>query len=256
MRLFFYGFLLIAFNVFAQAKDQCNIMDSKQQLSQLIWLTEDYPPYNYLDEKGRLIGSSTDTLEAVFNYLKLDIDINSIKVMPWARLYYQMETSAEHAAFSMLRTEERQQKFQMVAMPFKESVSILVLKSRLKSLKAKPMELLKVGVVREDIGHQLLKASGLKVTQIVSTSASNILKQLMAGRIDAIAYTDSVIYFQMAKHISSKDTLVPFLTLDESNRTHFAFNNQTDPCIVDLFAKTLNELHQRGDILSIYDKYY
>ena len=256
MKGFIFGLVILHFSYFAEAKEICDAQTSKKQLAELIWLTEDYPPYNFLDDSGQLVGSSTETLLAVFDYLDIEIDKSTIKVMPWARLYYQMEISSNHAAFSMLGTEERRQKFKMVAMPFVERVSILVLKSRYNSLKEKPLESLTVGVVREDIGHQLLELSGLKVTQVVSTSASNMLKQLLANRVDAIAYTDSVISFQMTKFSKSTDSLIPLMTLDDANRTHFAFNNQTDPCIVDLFASALDNLHQRGEIVSIYDKYY
>jgi len=233
----------------------CDNKQARIILNNLQWLTEDYPPYNFINQDQQLVGTSTDILLAIFKALGLDKSHHDINVIPWARLYYQMEDSAKYAAFSMLSTPERERNFVLVPMPQNERVSILVLKERLGELLKKTYQEISVAVVREDIGHQLIESNNLPVKQVVTTSAKNMLKMLSSKRVDAVAYSESVVYYQFDKYGDSNQQIVPLLVLDEEAHTNFVFHQEMDKCVVELFKNTLAKLNQQNQITPIYKKY-
>ena len=50
----------------------------------LLVVTEDWPPYNFLDKKNQVVGQSTDIVKAILAEAKLDYEIH---LFPWARSY-------------------------------------------------------------------------------------------------------------------------------------------------------------------------
>ena len=59
------------------------------------------------------------------------------------------------------------------------------------------MNRLRIGVVRDDIGDQLIQAMRVNDSLIErSSSALNMMQMLSRGRIDAIAYAEDVAHYQ------------------------------------------------------------
>ncbi len=82
-----------------------------------------------------------------------------------------------------------------------------------------------------------------------------MLKMLMHQRVDAVAYAEDVVYFQYKKLGLTRGTLSPIYVLEDKSLASYAFHKNTPICITDLFAKTINLLHQRGELSQIKDKY-
>lgn len=95
-------FIVISISTFA-----CELAQVKASLAKLTWVTEDYPPYNYIDANGQLTGIFTDSLVLIYQTMGIDIDVKDIAVIPWARLYNQLTYEHGVAAFSMTTTVER-----------------------------------------------------------------------------------------------------------------------------------------------------
>lgn len=253
MKKLFLGLVLsciIGFSAIACDKEQ-----AKMFLANYKWLTEDYPPYNYLNQRGELIGISTEILLLVFQELGIDLKSQDILIVPWARLYYNLEAYDDYAAYSMVSTPEREEKFKLVAAPLKTKVSIMVLEERKAMLAQKPLKELNIAVVREDIGHQLLNAQNIPAKQVITTSANSMLQMLIRSRVDAIAYTEEVAMFQYNKLDLKKGKIVPLLTLDGDALYNFVFHKSTPECVTSLFLETMTRLHQKGDLTRIRDKY-
>jgi ABC-type amino acid transport substrate-binding protein len=227
---------------------------AKAQLASYKWLAEDYPPYNYIDESGRLTGIFTDILLRVYDELELKLAVEDIQVVPWAQLYYQLENHPEFAGFSMVNTVEREKEFTLINAPIFTKISIMVLSEKQKELKSAPHEELTIAVVRADIGKQLLDTRGIKAKQVVTTSAFNMLKLLLHNRVDAIAYEEEVALFQMNKLSLQRKRIVPIYFLDESYSA-FIFHKDTPEKVSQLFSEALERLHERGKIEKIRNKY-
>jgi polar amino acid transport system substrate-binding protein len=175
----------------------CDDISAKNALKEIIWLTEDYPPFNYSDESDKIVGIFTDVLFKVYHKLGIKLTYEKITIVPWARLYRTVEVDPHYAAYSMVNTPHRQSSFILVPLPIITKTSIMVLKKELKRIQKMNYEDLTIAVVREDIGHQLLNSHGFPATQIETTSASGMLKMLAYNRVDAIAYVEDVAFFQL-----------------------------------------------------------
>ncbi len=233
----------------------CDPSSTKAALKNISWLAEDYPPFNYPDESGKVIGIFTDVLYLVYNKLEIELSDENIAIVPWARLYRTMQVSPDFAAYSMTSTVQRHSTFSLVPLPILAKTSIMVLKKELKRIQVMKHEDLVIAVVREDIGQHLLDNYNFPATQVETTSASNMLKMLAYERVDAIAYAEEVAFFQSRKLGFDKGSIVPLLVLDDQSLSNYVFHKDTPTCVVKLFSDTITELHQSGALTLIYKKY-
>ncbi len=233
----------------------CDNSAAKSVLAHLTWVAEDYPPYNYLNHDGEVVGIFTEALLAVYQELKLPLTADDIKVIPWARLYHLMLQEPGYAAFSMTGTESRRQLFKLIPLPYSSNISIMVKETNKELLIAKSLNDLSVAVVREDIGQHLLDAQHIAAKQITTTSAFGMLKMLMHERVDAIAYAEDVAHFQFKKLGLGDDPLVPIYTLENSSVNNFIFHRDIGSCTLELFAGAIERLAQQNKIQAIISQY-
>jgi polar amino acid transport system substrate-binding protein len=234
---------------------ECSQQQAKEIIANYQWYTEDYPPYNYINKHGELVGIYPEVLQQIYKELKLHITAKEIITVPWARLFYTLETSTEHAAFSMLKTPERAKKFQLVTLPVMTKVSVMVLNENKKILVKKNLEDLTYSIVREDIGEHLLDSKLNIKHKVKTTSANSMLSMLIHNRVDAVAYAELVAHFQMNRLGYTNKTLVPIFTLKDELKTSFVFHKSTPHCVTKLFAKTISKLDEKGEITRIVKKY-
>ena len=255
MGKFVAALLLILFSPFSMSCDD-NI--AKSFLAKLQWQTEDYPPYNYVDNSGNLVGIFSEVLVLTYKQLGLNINVNDIAVVPWARLLRNVERYPEYAAFSMVTTTEREKTYKLVPLPFITKVSIMALSSKFKGSKPinkKSLDKLNIAVVRGDIGQSLLSSNKILATQVETSSASSMLKMLLYNRVDAIAYSEDVAYFQFEKIDLKKQKIIPIYSLDDKSLTNFVFHKSTPNCVVSLFEKAIMTLSNEGTLELVRKKY-
>jgi polar amino acid transport system substrate-binding protein len=258
LTLFFYLLLTFPQWTFAEQADltlTCNEEKAKNALAQYQWLTEDYPPYNYKNKQQQLVGISTEILALVYKELAISFAAKQILMVPWARLYYNLENYSQYAAFTMMQTSARSHKFELVTLPIPTKVSIMVLADNKALMQAKSLAEFTIAVVRKDIGKQLLDHAGIAAKQVETTSASSMLKMLYHHRVDAIAYTETVAFFQLAKLGFNKNKLKTIYTLDNQSIPAYVFYKGTSQCVTQLFARTIAKLQQQGKLDAILRKY-
>ena len=74
--------------------------------------TEDYPPFNYVDEQSRkIVGISADKVQILMQRAKLDYTIDAY---PWTRAYQMAIQSPDTCVFSTVRNAEREKLFRWV----------------------------------------------------------------------------------------------------------------------------------------------
>ncbi len=242
--------LLISSSTFA-----CTESNSKLFLSKLQWVTEDYPPYNYLDSSGHLVGAVPDILAMIYNELSIKKRGSNIIVLPWARLIMYMERYADYAAFSMVTTSEREKKFRLVPLPITTKISIMALQTNVDTLKDKPFNELTIAVVRGDIGQKLLNIQNNPAMQVETISAISMLEMLLRKRVDAIAYSEDVTYYQLQKLGVEKSTVSSLYLLKDDSEVNFVFHKDTSNCVIDMFANELAILNKKGKLQPIWNKY-
>jgi len=159
------------------------------RISQINFMTEEYPPFNY-KKGGKLQGISVDILIEIFKRTSSGLTRDDIELLSWARGYNLTLNRKYHALFSTTRTEERESQFKWVGPFASHTVGLTARKDAgIQIESVEDMDGLQIGVVKDDVGHLLLRAAGIpdEKLDIVLTNESNY-KKLIAGRVDAISY--------------------------------------------------------------------
>ena len=234
---------------------ECNELQVKKTLIEYQWYTEDYPPYNYKNKQGKLVGIYPEILTLIYNELNLTLNLDDVMTVPWARLFHTLEASPSYAAFNMMKTPERDKKFKLVSLPIKTKVSIMVLAENKDILTKKNIANLSYSVVRKDIGESLLDKQLHIKNKVITTSANSMLGMLLYGRVEAIAYSELVANFQLNKFGLENKKLVSIYTLNDNFKTAFIFHKNTPICVTNLFSQTISLLNKRGDIARVVNKY-
>jgi len=234
---------------------ECTEQQATKILTEYQWYTEDYPPYNYRDENGKLVGIYPEILSLISQELKIDINLDDVLTVPWARLFHTLESYPNYAAFNMIKTPERSKKFQLISLPVITKVSIMVLSENKNTLLSKPIEKLTYAVVRQDIGDALLDKELKIENKVVTTSANSMLAMLLHNRVEAIAYSELVAKFKLNKLGLEDKKLASIYTLNDKYKTAFIFHKNTPACVTQLWAKTISTLDSRGEIAKVISKY-
>ena len=114
---------------------------------------------------------------------------------------------------------------------------------------------LTVAVVRGDIGQKLLNIQNSPAKQVETTSAISMLEMLLRKRVDAIAYSEDVTYYQLQKLGVEKNTVSALYLLKDDSNVNFVFHKDASSCAIDLFTKKLVILNESGKLLPVWKKY-
>lgn len=156
------------------------IVPARLDADAIVFNTEDYPPYNFLDESGQLDGVVTRLLEAALDELSVDVEM---RLLPWARAYTEAQMRDGHCVFSTAYTEEREPLFQWVG-PLGEIewAAFALRHRRLDAGELSDLSGLRVGSFREDAVANYVSEQGIDVS-LTTTDQENIAR-LRDGQID------------------------------------------------------------------------
>ncbi|HYD96358.1 MAG TPA: transporter substrate-binding domain-containing protein [Noviherbaspirillum sp.] len=229
-----------------------------QSVDDLTFITEDYPPFNF-ERDGKRQGIAVDLLADMLANAGAKKTRADIKVWPWARGYETALREKNVVLFSTTRTAEREHLFKWVG-PIMPSRIVLVARKqsgiRLKSVDDINNSPYKVGVVREDIGGQLLARLGLSRDRTVqANSGVSLAKMLHAGRVDLWAYGAEVIMWNMKELGHPASDYEEVLTLTESQQYYFAVNKDTDDRLVAKLQAALDQVKAKGRVNDIVARY-
>ena len=225
-------------------------------LDNIIFITENYPPYNFQKE-NQIQGISVDILKELLK--KTHSSNNNIKILPWARGYHYVQTVKNTALFSMVRTPEREHLFKWVGPIMTTTNSLITLKEKhIKIESIKDLHKYKIGVVRDDIGEQLLLNMGISKLQLESTGGIDaihkLIKMLNKNRFDIWSYDYSVARWELKKNDYDINNYEIIYTLNKSE-LYFAFHKETPKKVIKQLQKALDELKNDKKYQEIIDKY-
>ncbi|ATC96524.1 substrate-binding periplasmic protein [Pseudoalteromonas tunicata] len=162
-------------------------------------VTEEWPPFNYTNDQGQIVGRSTDVIKAVLAEAKIDYTLNSY---PWGRALHIAQTQPNVIIYSIYRTEERKNQYQWVC-PLIPAVKIFVYRLRSRpDIKIKNIsEAVKyrTGSNKNDSSHKYLLDHGFEVgvnLDLTNDSAATIRK-FVAGRLDFLMQTEYSMITQL-----------------------------------------------------------
>ena len=226
-----------------------------QTLDDLVFLTENYAPLNF-EEDGALKGIAVEALVEMFNMVDTTKTIKDIQLWPWARSYKTVLNKKNTVLFSMARSEAREKLFKWVGPIAPSHVVIIAKKSRgIKIGSVEDINKYETGVVRDDIGEQLLLELGVSKEGIRQTnSGTSTAKMLHKDRIDIWAYEGMVAFWNIRTIGGNPKDYEVVYSLKRSNY-FYSFHKDTDDRIVAEIQNALDKLISSGKLQKIAKKY-
>jgi polar amino acid transport system substrate-binding protein len=213
-------------------------------------VTEEMPPYNFIDEKDQLVtGLSTELVHEVLKRANVEYQV---KVFPWARAYRLAQEAPNVAIYSMGRNEEREKLFKWVGVVVNREVFLYKLKGR-PDVKANSLEDLKpyrLGGIRDGARTMYLRKEGLVVEE-ATDDASNI-KKLQSRRIDAFPIDEPNLVYLSGKNNVDFDSMERLLKLEKmSGNMYLAFSLNTADETVEKCRTALDSMVKDGTFAKI-----
>jgi len=215
-------------------------------------VTEEWPPYNYTVD-GKLQGVSTEVVEAVLIKSGLSYDV---KVYPWARAYQYAQQNPNVLIYTISRTKEREKLFTWVGPIVPRTISLFKLKTNsLEFSSLDDIEKYRVGLIRNEPTHELIKNKGLGNRLEILKSHTQKLKMLLHGRVDLITGNELALAYQLKKLHRSFNDLENVHLLDDKGGYYMGLSKNSTVQVYDKIQAALNVLKNSGEIDRIIDSY-
>lgn len=142
----------------------------------------------------------------------------------------------------MTHTQDRAQQFNFVGPIIDTRISLISLSNKNLAVDPKALAKMRIGVVKDDIGHQLLLKTGMTEKRFVFLSTGyEMVKMLAMGRVDMIAYGENIAKFQFTKAgISPSQYKV--ISVLKNSQLGFACNKQVPKSFINALQKSLIEV--------------
>ncbi|MBT4939620.1 MAG: transporter substrate-binding domain-containing protein, partial [Rhodospirillaceae bacterium] len=165
-----------------------------KKLEAFKWYVEEYPPYNFKNKAGETTGMAVDILMAAFRKIGIGLRPKNLEIAPWNQAYKAIQMKPGTALFSMTYTPERQQIMKFVGPSVPSNISIIAARAKkLSNIDTAQLAGLKIAVVRDDIGDQLMRKFALSDDVMwKKNSLKQVLDLLFTERVDAVAYAVDV----------------------------------------------------------------
>ncbi|MFC1617282.1 substrate-binding periplasmic protein [Candidatus Margulisiibacteriota bacterium] len=220
------------------------------------FMTEIYPPFQYMDKKGNLTGSSVDLLALVLQELKSAQTTKDFKVLPWARSYKIIQRKPNKVLFAMTVTPERSKLFKWAGPTIKNIYCVIAKKNRkIKIKKFKQLLNYKVAVIRDDIGEQLLVERGYPKNKLhLNSNPEYIIEQLEKGFVDMWSYSNPSASWIIKEAGRNPDDYEIVYIITEKPTT-YAFSKQTPDPVIKKMNKAWNKIKKSSHVKAIIKKY-
>ena len=202
-------------------------------LEDLSLLTENYPPYNYVDSTGEVDGVSVRMLIEAFAQLGLTLDKSRIKIQPWPRAYRSTLNGKNTLLFATNRTAQREELFQWAG-PINNVKTVLLARVDRNIVINDSQSLKKyvIGGIRDDVAMQLVaKELAGEGTLLTSPYIKSLMGMLSLGRIDLWGISESAASEMLSESGFNPSDFESVYTLEQSH-AYFAFSNNTPASIV------------------------
>ncbi len=172
-----------------------------------------------------------------------EVDISRVSIMPWDQAYKNAVSNSNSVIFSTVKTKPRDSLFYWVG-PIKESNVVLLARndSNITVENLRALSNYKIGVIRDDIGEQLLLGRGVPFNTLHEAPDLSILvKLLYMKRIDLIAYEEAAALYMARKLGLDTSVFTPVSTLQQGD-AYFAFNKGVNPELVQKLQKGIDKI--------------
>lgn len=211
-------------------------------------VTEQYPPYNY-QENGKVVGVSTEVIQAVLSELDIEADIS---VLPWSRALDKAKREENVLIYSISRIPEREIHYKWVGVIASIDFYLFALEERKDIIitKLNDAKNYHIAVALGDAQEHFFSRHNFPNLHRVP-SHEQAMKMLIKGRIDLWPISDFSGYYFLDKNNYASDRIRKVYKInDESDAVYMAFGAKTSDEVVEKFRTALEKIKKNG----IYDQ--
>lgn len=176
----------------------------------------------------------------------------TLEPQPFARALKTLEMQPNAVLFPMLRTPERESKYQWVGLMAKRNYYLYRLDSR-KDISIQSLDdarQYRIGVMRGDVRTDYLRVQGFtegtdKGLEVVNVAFS-LLKMQQAGRIDLIVFSDEGLRLACEEAKLSCDSFIPAFRLDMVGNLWPAASPEMPPALLASLRKAFQKQEDSG----------
>lgn len=213
----------------------------------LLILTEDYAPYNYVED-NQLKGISVEILESAFHHMDMDISRDSFHLGPWAEGYETALIRNNTLLFTTARIPEREHLFTWAGPLFTDKKVLFGIAGHETHLTSSDITSYRIVAIRNDSGLQLAIDAGISPDQvIVAETPGQAIAMVENGTADVWSYGEMAGRRMISIYAQNPGLFAPFMeiaTVDE----YLAFHPDTDPAFVATVNETIREMRQNRAI--------
>lgn len=227
-----------------------------QDPDQILYMTEEYPPYNFM-ENGRLKGFSVDLMVLMLEKFESKVSREEIRLYPWPRAYQLIQNIPQTCLFAMTRTEKREKLFKWVGPFYADKIVLIARKSRqIKISSIEDLVRYKIGVVSNDVGEFVLAEKNVPRENIFPASTPELnANKLGLDRIDLWAYGRIVGMWTIRDVGLNPQDFEIVYSVSFPGDNYFAFHRDTPDALIGKFQQALDELKAQGKYQEILDVY-
>ena len=225
--------------------------DEVNNTSDLSYLTEQLPPYNY-QENGTAQGISIELLEAITERMGQKVSREQVRFVPWADGYQTALAGNRTVLFSTARTPERESSFKWAG-PIVTHSEVLFARYDREATIRNPADLkgYRIGVIAGDIATQRLLDLGVNRSQLVTEeNVTAIIARLENGEIDLWCYPENTGRYFAEQATGDYYAFAIAYRLDALT-VYYAFSRDVPDSTVRSFQQALDSLKQEKDAAGI-----
>lgn len=233
----------------------CLIEQQGLAINKLTFYTEQYPPYNYIED-GTLKGISVDLLNAIYKEVGLTMS-PTVYLVSWTEGYQNTLTKNNTVLFSTARIPERELSFKWAGPIFTETVVLFAKRDRGITIQhPEDLQEYQIGVITDDIAVSQLLDLGVNQTQLIAESnVTTLIGKLETGEIDLWAYPETTGR-SLAEQIIGNYYAYTVVYQLEPFTAYYAFSKDVADSTVSKFQQALDSVKEERDAagLSKYEK--
>jgi polar amino acid transport system substrate-binding protein len=215
-------------------------------------ITEEFPPYNFMDSSGAVSGISTDIVRELIKRTGAE---GNIELMEWSKGYSLAEKGPATVIYSVARIPEREGKFKWVGPvgvwkpTFYERAGGNITITSLEDARQAG----KVCVVEQDARHHILMENNFTDVDTVA-SDGECARMLQEGKVALWFGSDTSIDGILAKENLSESDFRPVYDV-MNNPLYIAFSNDVPDAVVSDWQEKLGDMYNDGTYANISAKY-
>ncbi|MFC3052618.1 substrate-binding periplasmic protein [Kordiimonas pumila] len=189
--------------------------------------TENYPPYNYMNENGEVVGLATENIRKVLDAAGLEYQI---RLVPWTRAMYNAQTQKNALIYTITRTPKREEMFDWLVPIAKSNFYLFVRADETRSVTPETLRsgMFTASCVTGDLACDLLNWTDIGSNNIIpiSKEGTGDFRMVIAGRSD-IYLSDLAVNAQLRKQEGySLDLTKPVMRLNGKTGLFLAAGTQ------------------------------